>query len=180
MSLNSAVRGHRFGSNYTKEVKDSDRNAPPAGAGIDSRRQTMISRLEQGSLVTVFGGSGYDEIFARLAAEHFDAVNVPGVPFNMQNQTRICQLALHHRIPAVSEYDGWAKCGFLLTYGQDPSWSFARAMDYVEEILRGAKPSDMPVEQATKFDLVVNLKTAKTLGVTVPRSLIARADELIE
>ena len=124
--------------------------------------------------------SDYDEIFARLAAEHFDAVNVPGVPFNMQNQTRICQLALRHRIPAVSEYDGWAKCGFLLTYGQDPSWTFARAMDYVDKILRGSKPSDMPVEQATKFDLVVNLKTAKTLGVTVPRSLIARADELIE
>jgi ABC-type uncharacterized transport system substrate-binding protein len=122
----------------------------------------------------------YDEIFARLASEHFDAVYVPGLPFNSNNQTRICQLALRHRIPAVSESAGWAKCGFLLTYSQNYSWSVARAMDYVDKILRGAKPSDLPVEQATKLDLVINLKTAKELGLTVPPSLIARADEVIE
>jgi putative tryptophan/tyrosine transport system substrate-binding protein len=124
--------------------------------------------------------SDYDEIFARLEAEHFDAVNVPGTPSAMQNQARICELALRHRIPAVSEWDGWAKCGFLLTYGQDASWSFTRAMDYVDKILRGAKPSDLPVEQATKVNLVINLKTAKELSLTVPPSLIARADEVIE
>jgi putative tryptophan/tyrosine transport system substrate-binding protein len=123
----------------------------------------------------------YDEIFARLAAERFDAVYVSGGnPFNSQNQTRICQLALRHRIPAVGEYDGWAKCGFLLTYGQDLSWSIARAMDYVDKILRGAKPGDLPVEQATKLDLVINVKTAKEFGLTVPPSLIARADKVIE
>jgi len=123
----------------------------------------------------------YDEIFARLAAEHFDAVYVPGgSQFNSQNQTRICQLALRHRIPAVGEYDDWAKCGFLLTYGQDLSWSIARAMDYVDKILRGAKPSDLPVEQAAKLQLTINLKTAKELGFTVPPSLIARANEVIE
>jgi putative ABC transport system substrate-binding protein len=122
----------------------------------------------------------YDEIFTRLAAEHFDAVYIPGLPFNTQNQTRICNLALRHRIPAISESPDWAKCGVLLSYGQDFMWTLSRAMDYVDKILRGAKPSDLPVEQATKFDLVVNLKTAKTLGLTVPPSLIARADEVIE
>jgi putative ABC transport system substrate-binding protein len=124
--------------------------------------------------------SDYDEIFARLEAEHFDAVNVPGLPLNTENQSRICQLALRHRIPAVSEVHYWAKCGFLLTYGQDLSWSEARAMDYVDKLLRGAKPSDLPVEQATKVQLTINLKTAKELGLTVPPSLIARADEVIE
>src|SRR5262249_54211974 len=69
----------------------------------------------------------YDEIFARLATEHFDAVNVIGSPYNNQNATRICQLALRHRISAVSETATWAKCGLLLAYGQDVSWTAARA-----------------------------------------------------
>ena len=107
-------------------------------------------------------------------------MHVPSSPLNVQNKTRICELAVRHRIPAVGEDDDWAKCGFLLTYGQDVSWSVARGMDYVDKILRGAKPSDLPVEQAAKFELVVNLKTAKALGLTVPPSLIARADEVIE
>jgi putative ABC transport system substrate-binding protein len=124
--------------------------------------------------------SGYDEIFARLAAEHFDAAYIPTDPFNTNNLTRICQLALRHRIPAVTEPARWAREGLLLTYGQDYSWSVARAMEYVDKILRGAKPSDLPVEQATQFELVINLKTAKELGLMVPPSLIARADEVID
>jgi putative ABC transport system substrate-binding protein len=124
--------------------------------------------------------SDYDEIFARLAAEHFDAAYVPSTPFNLNNRTRICQLALRHRIPAVSEYARWAREGILLTYGQDGPWTMARAVDYVDKILRGAKPSDLAVEQATKLALAINLKTAETLGLTVPPSLLARADEVIE
>ena len=109
-----------------------------------------------------------------------DAAYIPGIPVNLQNQTRICQLALRHRIPAVSEDTPWARCGLLLSYGQDLLWSVLRAMEYVDKILRGAKPSDLPVEQATKLLLTINLKTAKELGLTVPPSLIARADEVIE
>jgi putative tryptophan/tyrosine transport system substrate-binding protein len=122
----------------------------------------------------------YDEIFARLVAEHFDAAYIPSSPFNLQNRTRIDQLALRYRIPAVSESAGWARVGLLLAYGQDATWSAARGMEYVDKILRGAKPSDLPVEQATKFELVINLKTAKALGLTVPPSLLARADVVIE
>ena len=101
--------------------------------------------------------SDYDEIFTRLVAEHFDAVYVPAIPFIINNLTRICQLALRYRIPAVSDSAEWARAGLLLTYGQDSSWGVVRAMDYVDKILRGAKPSDLPVEQATKIDLVINL-----------------------
>jgi putative ABC transport system substrate-binding protein len=131
----------------------------------------------------VFGAAvatDYDEIFARLAAEHFDAAYIPSTPFNSNNLTRICQLALRHRIPAVSEVAAWPRGGLLLSYGQDGPWSVARGIEYVDKILRGAKPSDLPVEQATKLELVINLKTAKELGLTVPPSLIARADEVIE
>ena len=120
------------------------------------------------------------EIFVRLAAEHFDAAYIPSTPFNLNNRPRICQLALRYQIPAVSESSNWAKAGLLLAYGQDAFGGMMRATDYVDEILRGAKPSDLPVEQATKFELLINLKTAKTLGLTVPPSLLARADEVIE
>jgi putative ABC transport system substrate-binding protein len=122
----------------------------------------------------------YDDIFARLAEEHFDAAYIPSVPFNLNNTTRICQLALRYRIPAVSESSNWAMGGLLLTYAQDVAWADARGMEYVDKILRGARPSDLPVQQATKLQLVINLKTAKMLGLTVPPSLIARADEVIE
>jgi putative ABC transport system substrate-binding protein len=73
-----------------------------------------------------------------------------------------------------------AKDGLLLTFGQDPIWSGVRAVEYVDKILRGARPSDLPVEQATKVLLTINLKTAKVLGLTVPPFLLARADEVIE
>jgi putative ABC transport system substrate-binding protein len=105
---------------------------------------------------------------------------IPTTPFNSDNLTRICQLALRYRIPAISERPDWAKNGLLLTYGQDSVWSETRAMDYVDKILRGAKPSELPVEQASKLQLILNLKTAKALGLTAPRSLLARADEVIE
>src|SRR5262249_34664437 len=95
------------------------------------------------SLFRVAAASDYAEIFARLAAEHFDAAYIPTDPFNTNNLTRICQLALRHRIPAITEPARWAREGLLLTYGQDSSWSAARAMDYVDKILRGAKPSDL-------------------------------------
>ena len=122
----------------------------------------------------------YDEIFARLAAEQFDAAYILGDAFNIQNRTNICHLALRYRIPTVSESAPWVKCGLLIIYGQDDSGDWAHAMDYVDKILRGAKPSDLPVEQGTKFRLLINLKTAKELGLTVPPSLLARADEVIE
>jgi putative ABC transport system substrate-binding protein len=124
--------------------------------------------------------SDYDEIFARVAAEHFDAAYIPSSPFNNNNKTRIYQLALRYRTPAVSEQSEWPRGGLLLSYGQDVAWSTARAIGYVDKILRGAKPSDLPVEQATKLLLTINLKTAERLGLTVPPSLLARADEVIE
>jgi len=88
----------------------------------------------------------YDEIFARLATEHFDAVNVIGSPYNNQNATRICQLALRHRIPAVSETATWAKCGLLLTYGQDVSWTAARgsAAHWKRAISKEFKRTQLP------------------------------------
>ena len=89
-------------------------------------------------------------------------------------------MALQHRVPTVCDTTDFAREGMLLSYGLDFSRPLVRAAEYIDKILRGAKPADLPVEQPTKLELVVNLKTAKTLGLTIPRSFLFRADELIE
>jgi putative ABC transport system substrate-binding protein len=124
----------------------------------------------------------YNAIFARIVAEHFDAAYVQADLLSNQpeNVARICELALRYVIPTVGGGNEWARDGLLLTYGQNYNRSAALALEYVDKVLRGAKPSGLPVEQAIKVDLVVNLKTAKALGLTVPPSLLARADEVIE
>ena len=124
--------------------------------------------------------SDYDEVFARIATEHFDAALISPDPLTQQNAARIIELALRHRIPTVGTSVSWAKDGLLLSYGQDARWGFVRVAEYIDRILHGAKPSDLPVEQATKLELAINLKSAKALDLTVPPSLLARADEVIE
>jgi putative ABC transport system substrate-binding protein len=96
------------------------------------------------------------------------------------NQNRIAGLALTARLPTVSGYRDYVQSGGLMSYGPNIPDLCRRAANLVDKILRGAKPADIPVEQPTKFDLFVNLATAKALGITVPRMLLARADELIE
>jgi putative tryptophan/tyrosine transport system substrate-binding protein len=124
----------------------------------------------------------YDAIFARIAKEHYDAAYIQADLLSNQpgNGARICELALRYVIPTVSGGIEWARDGLLLSYGQNYNQSAALALGYVDKVLRGAKPSGLPVEQAIKVDLVVNLKTAKALGLTVPPSLLARADEVIK
>ena len=92
----------------------------------------------------------------------------------------IMGLAAHHRLPAIYPFRYFAAEGGLVSYGVDRNDSYRRAAAYVDRILRGAKPADLPVEAPTKFELVINLKTAKALGLTVPPTLLARADEVIE
>jgi putative ABC transport system substrate-binding protein len=122
----------------------------------------------------------YTEVFARLEKENFDAAYIDQHPFTAQNVKRIIELALHHHVPTVGERTDLVRDGLLLSYAQDLPQSVRRGTQYIDKILRGAKPSDLPVEQPTKFDLAINLKTAKTLGLTIPPKLLARADEVIE
>ena len=109
-----------------------------------------------------------------------DALFVGGGPLMTSNQIHINTLALAARLPTVSIVRESAEAGALMSYGAHFRSLFQRAADYVDKILRGAKPADIPVEQPTKFELVINLKTAKTLGLTVPDKLLALADEVIE
>jgi len=100
------------------------------------------------------------------------------VLFNYRGQ--IAEMALRNRLPAASIQRELADAGFLLSYGADIRDLYRRAAVFVDKIFKGAKPADLPVEQPTKFELVINLKTAKALGVEVPTSLLQRADEVIE
>jgi len=109
-----------------------------------------------------------------------DALFVGGGPLMTSNQIRINTLALIARVPTISIIRENAEAGALMSYGAHFPGLFQRAADYVDKILRGAKPADIPVEQPTKFELVINLKTAKALGFEIPPMLLARADEVIE
>ena len=101
-------------------------------------------------------------------------------PETRRAREHIARLALKHRLPTVGSEPGFAEGGNLAQYGPDLSQSCRRAALYVDRILKGAKPADLPVEQPTKFELVINLKTAKALGLTIPSSLLQRADQVIE
>ena len=104
---------------------------------------------------------------------------LPG-PITVNHRELILALAARHRLPAAYAFRFFATSGGLVSYGADPFDQSRQAAAYVDRILKGAKPEDLPIQQPTKFELVINLKTAKALGITVPSSLLARADEVIE
>jgi putative ABC transport system substrate-binding protein len=120
-----------------------------------------------------------DIAFASAAAQHADAMIVYGDLLMNRHAPRVVALAAEHHLPAIYIYKQFANGG-LIVYGPDIAELWRRAGGYVDKILKGAKPSDLPVEQPTKFALVINMKTAKALGITVPPSLLVRADEVIE
>jgi putative ABC transport system substrate-binding protein len=116
----------------------------------------------------------------RIAKERPDGVIVIHDLFTVNNRARIAQLALKHRLPTICASTPFAVAGRLMVYAPKYGELFRRAATYVDKILKGAKPADLPVEQPTKFELIINLKTAKALGLTISQSLLARADEVIQ
>jgi putative ABC transport system substrate-binding protein len=114
--------------------------------------------------------------FASMVRERADAVYVPMVGVTYAHRGRVADLAKKHRLPAIAILRELPEAGGLLSYGPDVADIYRRGALYVDKILRGAKAAELPVEQPTKFDLVVNLKTAKTLGLTIPPSVRVRAD----
>jgi putative ABC transport system substrate-binding protein len=115
-----------------------------------------------------------------LAREANGGVLVPAEVFIAAHRELVLTLATHHRLPSVSPYRSFATSGGLISYGPDTSDVYRRAATYVDRILKGERPADLPVQTPTKYQLVINLKTAKTLGLDVPDKLLALADEVIE
>ena len=118
--------------------------------------------------------------FLGMKKNHDQGVLVTSAPFMFVHRKAVIDLAAAHRIPAIYEVQPFVEPGGLMSYGVNASEMQRRAAGYVDNILKGAKPSDLPIEQPTEFELVVNLKTAKALGLTIPPSLLHRADQVIE
>ena len=121
-----------------------------------------------------------DAAFASLARQHADALLVSSNPFFDIHRDQLLALATHHAVPAIYAWREFATSGGLISYGASLADVYRQLATYTGKILKGAKPADLPVQQPTKFDLVINLNTAKTLGLTVPQSILASADEVIE
>lgn len=118
--------------------------------------------------------------YASLRAQKADAVIIIQNTFTFQHRRRLSELAIAHRLPAVCEESAWVEDGCLISYGPDKVHSFRLAATFVDKIVKGAKPAELPVEQPTRFEMVVNGRTAKTMGLSVPAEIRVRADRVIE
>ena len=121
-----------------------------------------------------------ESVFSVMAKNRDDAVLVTNDAILHNHRKRIAELAAKHRLPSVAELREFAEDGGLMAYGPDLSSMFRRAAVYVDKILKGTKPSDLPIERPTKFELVINLKTANQIGLTIPPNVLARADKVIK
>ena len=121
-----------------------------------------------------------DKAFSSITTQRGGALTVLPSAMFVSERRRLVDLAARNRLPAVYPQREFVDAGGFMSYGPDLADLFRRAATYVDKILKGAKPGDLPVEQPTKFDLVINLKTARSLGLTIPQSLQVRADHVVE
>jgi putative tryptophan/tyrosine transport system substrate-binding protein len=146
------------------------KEAPTTASALGIRIAVLNASTEQ----------SLDEVFASLGKIGADALVVPAEPFFVSERDRIVALAARYAVPMIANLREYVVAGGLMSYGASLPDSYRRAGIYVGRVLKGEKPADLPVQLPTKFELVINLTTAKTLGLTVPDSLLARADEVIE
>jgi len=156
-------------------------SADPVGLPLLRQLEQVAQRLSvKVTPYNVRGPEDFDPLFEKILKDRANGMLVVGGPVNVVHQNRIIAFASTHGLPAISISRSFVEDGGLMSYGP----SFADIMHdtaaYVARILKGAKPADLPVEQPTKFELVVNLKTAKALGLTIPQTLLQRADQVIE
>jgi putative ABC transport system substrate-binding protein len=153
------------------------------GGTVLALRELEAAARSSKVALQVLGVQTADEFagaFSAMTKERARAVFVIADPMLFSERQRISDLAIKHRLPSIHGPSEYVEAGGLLSYGPSYPDLFRRAAVYVDKILKGAKPGDLPIEQPTKFELVVNLKTARTLGVTIPRSILLRAARVIE
>jgi putative ABC transport system substrate-binding protein len=142
-----------------------------AAANVLGIRLTVLNALTE---------NDFDQVFASLAQQRADALFVSADPFFASKHEHLVALAAQHAMPTTYEFREFVEAGGLMSYGTVLSDGFYKGGSYVAKVLKGTKPADLPVEQVNKFELVINLRTAKALGLTVPDKLLALADEAIE
>ena len=156
---------------------------PDASSHLFMVREATGAARALGVQLRVLGArspNDLDAAFTAITGERADALLVLADPFFRTHRARIADFAAKSRLPSVSGEREQTEVGGLMSYGPSRLDTFRRAATYVDRILKGAKPADLPMEQPTRFDLVINLKTAKALGLTIPPSLLARADQVTE
>ena len=152
--------------NWPGWVREADAAAPRLGLQLTRAGVTKADEIEPA--------------VASFAQERNGALLIPPNPFTAQHRDAIVALAARHRLPAIYPFRYWAAAGGLISYGNDLLEMYRRTAEYVDRILRGEKPGDLPVQAPTKFEIVINLKTARELGLPIPSTLLAQADEVIE
>lgn len=155
-------------------------NASSSDAIFLSAEQAAPKFSVEATKVVVRDPSVIEPALAAIGSDPHGGLIIPGDTITASNRQRIVEFAAAHRIPCVYGFKFFVTAGGLLSYGIDVTGQFLDATGYIDRILRGKKPADLPVQQPTKFSLVVNLKAARTLGLTVPPTLLAAADEVIE
>ncbi|MFL6948917.1 MAG: ABC transporter substrate-binding protein, partial [Xanthobacteraceae bacterium] len=149
----------------------------PALQAIETAGQKLGVQLHMAPVRTA---EDFDGAFAMMSRERVGGFHVMASPLFLSHRARVSELALKHRLPGMFGTRENVEAGGLMSYSADFNDMMRRAATYVDKILKGAKPADLPVEQASKFQLVINLKTAKALGLDIPANLLALADEVIE
>jgi len=146
------------------------RDVENAAAGLHLRIQRVV----------LANAEDIERAFTAIARMRADAILVQSFPVTMSNVQRIAEFAIKHRLPTISTNSGAAQRGLLMSYGPSFAALEERLAAYLDRIFKGAQPGDLPIEQPTKFELVINLKTAKALGLAIPQPLLLRADEVIQ
>jgi putative ABC transport system substrate-binding protein len=153
---------------------------PPPASGHKKLKVTAQSLGVELQIVRVADSSEFEKTFSALTIKRVEGLTLISHPFLTANGAQLVKFVAKSRIPAIYPHSGYVEAGGLASYGADHFYLLRRAAVYVDKILRGANPADLPVEQATKFELVINLKTAKQLGVTIPPDVLMWADRVIK
>jgi putative tryptophan/tyrosine transport system substrate-binding protein len=185
-SMNAETDSKRLG--LLKEVLPKLKRVGVVWSPVDPSGSAVMSAAERAARslslqlepLALRNPEDLSEAFAAAKKHAVEAVMVLGTPILFPHQRRIAELAILTRLATISPWRQLPEAGGLLSYGANLREMFRRVAEILDRILKGAKPSDIPVERPTKFELAINLKTAKTLGLTIPESLLLRADEVIQ
>jgi putative tryptophan/tyrosine transport system substrate-binding protein len=145
----------------------------------ETKRVAITKSIDLQSL-EVRTASDFDEAFSAATDQHAEGLIVVSTRLLLNQRQKILTFATNSKVPTIGNWGDWARDGLLLSYGPNTEEAMKRVAVYVDRILKGARPADLPIERPTRFELVINLKTAKTIGLTIPPTLLARADAIIE
>jgi putative ABC transport system substrate-binding protein len=187
----SGVGGPAFGEKWLELLKEAlpgvsqvavlaNRSNPsnsPYLKGVEAAAQTLKVKLD---ILDAGNATELDRALAAIGASGAEAIIVTNDPFLFAKRAALVQFAASKRLPAMYFFKLFADAGGLMSYGASLEESYRRAATYVDKILKGAKPGDLPIEQPTRFELAINMKTARALGLRIPQSLLLRADHIIE